>query len=138
MKTQFILFQQHTLKNLWALCFILIFSFFTNPINAQSTERTVTGVVSCTDGLLPQATVLLKGTTIGTYTDDNGAFKFPTKLKENDVLLITYLGYKDAEVTITKNTTFIKPFLEDISLVIVADLRTKASSKLLESTTNKN
>ena len=109
-------------KTISMLCFVLICSL---SVNAQSKERTVTGVVSTTDGLLPQATVMLKGTNIGVATKDDGSFTFPRKLKTNDVLVISYLGYKDREITIKEGTSFVKPFLDDISLVIVADLRTK-------------
>ncbi len=109
-------------KTISILCFMFICSL---AVNAQSKERTVTGVVSTTDGLLPQATVMLKGTNIGVATKEDGSFTFPRKLKTNDVLVVSYLGYKDREVTIKEDTSFIKPFLDDVPLVIVADLRTK-------------
>ena len=113
------------LKNISILCFVLVCSLAINTVNAQSKEHTVTGVVSSTDGLLPQATVMLKGTNIGVATDFDGSFTFPRKLKANDVLVVSYLGYKDREITIKEGTSFVKPFLDDIPLVIVADLRTK-------------
>lgn len=127
MKTHCISIRQNVLKTIVSFCTMITLSLFTSPIHAQSTERTVTGVVSCTDGLLPLATVILKGTAIGVATDENGAFTFPQKLKEDDVLLVSYLGYEDAQVTIKGNTTFVKPFLEDIPLVIIGSLRTEPS-----------
>lgn len=116
---------RHFFKTISILCFVLVCSLSINNLNAQSKERTVKGVVSTTDGLLPQATVMLKGTNIGVATKDDGSFTFPRKLKKDDVLVVSYLGYKDREITINESTSFIKPFLDDISLVIVADLRTK-------------
>lgn len=112
-------------KNISILCFVLVCSLVMNTVNAQSKERTVTGVVSSTDGLLPQATVMLKGTNIGIATEFDGSFTFPRKLKANDVLIVSYLGYKDRVITINEDTTFIEPFLDDVPLIIVADLRTK-------------
>ncbi len=126
MKTQRIPIRQNVVKTIGSLCAALMLGLFTHPTHAQSAERTVTGIVSCTDGVLPLATVILKGTQIGVSTDENGAFTFPKKLKEKDVLLVSYLGYEDAEVTITGNTTFIKPFLEDIPLIIIGSLRTES------------
>lgn len=129
MKTQSTAIHQHVLKTVVSFCLVMAFGLFTNTTNAQTTERTVTGTVTSTDGVVPSATVILKGTYIGVSCDENGKFTFPQKLKENDVLVITSLGYKDAEVKITGNTTFIEPFLEDIPLIIVGDLRTKPSTK---------
>lgn len=129
MKTQTITMQQNVLKTLLAFGFLMSISLFTNTLNAQTAGQTVTGVVTSLDGNVPQATVILKGTRIAVNCDDNGAFTFPQKLKENDVLLVTSLGYQDAEVKITGNTTFVKPFLEDIELLIVGALRTKPATK---------
>jgi len=103
-------------------------SFFANPLLAQNKERTVTGVVSSLDGPLLGAYVVLKGTTIGVTSNEDGSFTFPRKLKENDVLVVSYLGYKNSEVTITRNTSFIEPFLEDIAVVIVGALRTSEAT----------
>jgi len=129
MKTQSISIHQNVLKTVVSFCLLMALGFFINTVQAQTTERTVTGTVTSTDGVVPLATVILKGTYIGVSCDQNGNFTFPQKLKENDVLVITSLGYKDREIKITGNTTFIEPFLDDIQLVIVAALRTKASKK---------
>lgn len=129
MKTLCIPIRQNVLKTVFSLSLLLGAFLFTNSANAQENERTVTGVVKTNDGLLQYATVLLKGTQIGVSTDENGKFTFPQKLKENDVLVVTFLGYQDAEVKITGNTTFVEPFLEDIPLVIIGALRTEKSTK---------
>ncbi|MAZ72241.1 MAG: hypothetical protein CMC70_03750 [Flavobacteriaceae bacterium] len=128
MKTQTITLQQNSLKLLWALGLFMTLSFFANPLLAQNKERTVTGVVSSLDGPLLGAYVVLKGTTIGVTSNEDGSFTFPRKLKENDVLVVSYLGYKNSEVTITRNTSFIEPFLEDIAVVIVGALRTSEAT----------
>ena len=129
MKTLRIPIKKQVFKIFISLSFVLIISLFTDTMQAQENERTVTGVVRTNDGLLQYATVLLKGTQIGVSTDENGKFTFPKKLKENDVLVVTFLGYEDAEVRITGNTTFVEPFLEDIPLVIIGALRTEKSVK---------
>ncbi len=129
MKTRSITMQQNVLKTIMALGFVMLLSLLTNPMNAQTAEKTVTGVVRSTDGVVPMATVILKGTQIWVSCDENGEFTFPQKLKENDVLVASSLGYKDAEVIITGNATFIEPFLADIPLIIIGDLRTKPTEK---------
>jgi hypothetical protein len=129
MKTQSITMQQNVLKTIMTLGFVMLLSLFTNPMNAQTTEKTVTGVVKSTDGVVPMATVILKGTQIWVSCNEHGEFIFPQKLKENDVLIASSLGYQDAEVKITSSTTFVNPFLEDIELIIIGALRTKPTEK---------
>jgi hypothetical protein len=124
MKTQSTSTRKQVLRTLgfFTLCMILCLS--ANTLYAQDSDRTVTGVVTSLDGPVLGASIVLKGTAIGVESNDQGEFRFPEKLAANDVLVISYLGYKTNEVTINENTTFIKPFLEDISIVIVAALRT--------------
>lgn len=129
MKTACMIIHQSAFKTFLAFGFLMSLSLFTNTVNAQTTGQTVKGVVTSPYGNVPQATVILKGTRVAVVCDDNGAFTFPQKLKENDVLLVTSLGYQDTELIIKENTTFVKPFLEGIELVIIGALRTKASIK---------
>ena len=128
MKTQTSTMQQNSLKKVWIVALLLVFGLMVNPMNAQNTDRTVTGVVSSLDGPLLGATVVLKGTTVGITSNESGAFTFPKKLKENDVLQVSYLGYKTREVVIKRATTFIEPFLEDIAVVIHGALRTEVTA----------
>lgn len=127
MKKQTISFAQRPVKVAIYFCLFMILGLCTDQMQAQSTERTVSGVIQTEEGVLPYAAVVLKGTSVGVATDENGAFTFPQKLKENDVLLFSFLGYEDQEITITGDTTYIEPFLEGIPLVIVAALRTAPS-----------
>jgi TonB-linked SusC/RagA family outer membrane protein len=70
-------------------------------------DRVITGVVSSDkDGLLPGASILIKGTVNGTVTDANG--KFMLKVPSNsNVLTITSIGYSSTEVKIDNKTTFL-------------------------------
>lgn len=125
MKTQFISTKQVVLKTIGLFGLLMIFCLFANPIYAQSKERTVTGVVNTLDGPLFAANIVLKGTATSVISNENGEFTFPKALKENDVLLISYLGYESQEITIDNDTFFIRPFLEDIAIVVVASMRTE-------------
>tara|TARA_R110002072_G_scaffold131586_6_gene271436 strand:+ start:15785 stop:16201 length:417 start_codon:yes stop_codon:yes gene_type:complete len=132
MKTQTITTQQNVFKNVGTIALIMVFWLFANPIIAQSTERTVTGVVTSNDGPLFGASIVLKGTIVGVSSNDDGTFKFPKMLKENDVLVVSYLGYKNREIKIGNATTYVEPFLDDIPVIIECALRTKNGAAMVD------
>ena len=90
------------LKLTWLLtlfmAFVMQFSF------AQ--EKTVTGTVTTADdGLpLPGASVIVKGTSRGQQTDFDG--KYAIQVNQGDVLVISYVGMKSAEVKIATGNTY--------------------------------
>jgi TonB-linked SusC/RagA family outer membrane protein len=84
-------------KWIFALCLALSMQF------AFAQEKTVTGVVSDEIGPLPGANVVLKSTKKGTQTDVDG--KYSIKAKAGDVLLISFIGMKDASVTVGASNT---------------------------------
>lgn len=120
-------FKSGLLKSLSFMGLCLMLSLFSNPVFAQA--RTVSGVVSSTDGPLEGATVILKGSLDYVLTDEDGKFEFPKELNKDDVLLITALGLEDAQVVIEADTSFISPILADDPVVIIAALRTEPSKK---------
>lgn len=68
-------------------------------INAWA-QKPVTGVVQDSDGEpLAGATVLVKGTQVGTSTNLDG--QFTIRAKEGDMLVVTYIGYSPEEVYVT-------------------------------------
>lgn len=83
------------LFSLMTLCFLSI-----SMLMAQNKE--VSGVVEDDMGPLMGATVQVKGTTVGTITDENGEFvlSVPADAK---VIVVTFVGYQPQEVAITKN-----------------------------------
>ncbi|PJA06714.1 MAG: SusC/RagA family TonB-linked outer membrane protein [Flavobacteriales bacterium CG_4_10_14_0_2_um_filter_35_18] len=66
--------------------------------------QTVTGTVTETSGPLPGVNVAVKGTDNGTTTDFDGKYTL-SKLKQNDVIVFSYLGYKSKEVSYTGQAT---------------------------------
>lgn len=68
-----------------------------------------------------RAAVVLKGTSTGTTTDDNGNFKIDAK--PGDILIISYVGYQDVEIKVTNTAnitvtlTEIKTTLDDVVVV---------------------
>lgn len=80
--------------------FTIFFLTFTNcPIYGQLTNQEhITGTVKDAHGILPGVTVLIKGKSTGTLTDENGEFSI--QAIPTDILLFSYMGYKSVEITV--------------------------------------
>jgi len=113
--------QKHVFKTFSLFGLFMILILCSNSIQAQ-TERTIKGSVNDETGPLDGATVLLKDTNIYTVTDETGAFTFPQRLKENDQLIISSLGYNDKVLTIDTNTSLINIIMDDYEIIIVGSL----------------
>ena len=61
-------------------------------------ERTVTGKVSDKTGVVPGVNVLVKGSKVSTQTDFDGSYSIKTKT--GDVLIFSYVGMNNKQVTI--------------------------------------
>jgi iron complex outermembrane receptor protein len=63
-------------------------------------SRTVSGkVTSSDDGTgIPGANILVKGTNSGTVTDANGNFSL--SVADNDVLVVSFVGYATQEIAV--------------------------------------
>jgi len=86
------------------LCIVALFTMtLTFEVSAQ--QRVITGtVISEEDGLgLPGATILVKGTTVGTTTDLDGNYSI-TVPGGSDVLIYSFIGLKPAEEVIGNRT----------------------------------
>jgi TonB-linked SusC/RagA family outer membrane protein len=77
-----------------------------SPTLQPEQTRTVTGKVTDTSGEpLPGATVMVKGTTIGTVTDADG--NFTLRIPANaQTLQVSFVGMKTKEIPIAGRTTF--------------------------------
>lgn len=87
------------LKKLVIIHFMLLFMF--SLINAQ--EPSLSGVVFDELGEpVIGATIVIKGTGNGTVTDFDG--RFSIKAKSNDVIVISYVGYEQQEISVKGKT----------------------------------
>jgi TonB-linked SusC/RagA family outer membrane protein len=86
-------------KTIFSLVFILLFSQV-----GWAQEKSLSGVVIDAEGkqTLPGATIAIKGTAKGALADIDG--KFEIKGSKGDVLLVSYVGYKTKEITVTDQT----------------------------------
>lgn len=101
-------------KTIGLIGVFIIVLLFSNTINAQTNiastnqDLIVKGVVNDELGKPLEANIILKGTKIGTFANEVGAFTFPKELKKNDILIFTHLGFNTTEIKITENNTFIE------------------------------
>ncbi|WP_298221997.1 TonB-dependent receptor [Flavobacterium sp.] len=81
----------------------LITAFLICTIALAQTKGTVTGVLTDKDAnnaTLPFANAAIKGTTIGTTTDENGKYTL-TVTEGKHILVFSFLGYENVEVPVT-------------------------------------
>ena len=90
------------------LCFVLILI-----ITGQAMGQQITGTITSSDGPLPGATVIIKGTQIGVSADFDGKFTLDN-VNNGDVLVISFIGFKAQEVTYTGQ--------QEINVVLTEDL----------------
>ncbi|OJV31949.1 MAG: SusC/RagA family protein [Bacteroidales bacterium 36-12] len=86
---------------------LLFFSMFLFIyVNAQTRNKNISGVILDTkEEPLIGVTITVKGTTLGTITDIDGAFKL--NVPENGTIVISYVGYATKEVSITTNSRYV-------------------------------
>ncbi|WP_345004823.1 TonB-dependent receptor [Snuella lapsa] len=115
------------------LCVLLL--ILTCSMQAQ--ENTVTGTVKDESGIpLSGATVTVKGTTRGTSADFDGNYSI--LVNENDVIIISYIGYLTQEFTAKGKTTIDAVLIEDVSTleeVVVVGFGTQKKENVSGATT---
>jgi len=98
---------------------------------AALAQKRITGTV--TDGSdgepLPGATILVTGTTVGAFTDDDGKFSLTVPDGQNQIT-VSYVGYKSETVDISSGTDFNIALRSDLELdqVIVIGYATQKKS----------
>ncbi|KAF2333847.1 SusC/RagA family TonB-linked outer membrane protein [Flavobacterium daemonense] len=101
------------MKKILKIYSILFLLLLTAGINAQNTTPLIqskldgTVVDAVTNQPIIGASVIIKGTTHGVQTDTEGKFYFQTGQKLPYTLIVTYIGYKKAEVVVDKNPVII-------------------------------
>jgi TonB-linked SusC/RagA family outer membrane protein len=81
--------------------FLILFISLSSILVAQ---KTVTGNVSSADGPLPGATVAVKASASGTTTDFDGNFSIA--VADQDVLVVSYVGFATQEISVADNSNF--------------------------------
>ncbi|HRA10159.1 MAG: SusC/RagA family TonB-linked outer membrane protein [Chitinophagaceae bacterium] len=110
-------------------CFLLTFSI---AVSAQ--EKTVSGVVKNPEDASPiaNATVQIKGTKIGTLTDDKGAYSL--KANDNQTLVISAVGFATVEIKVGNKSSINVDLVnmnKEMEGVVVTALGIKRDEKAL-------
>jgi len=93
------------------LLFLLM--VFVVTISSTMAQKTVTGTVTAENAPLPGATVVVKGTTVGTVTgsDGNYTLSIPANAK---TLLFSFIGMKTQEIEIGTQSTISVTLMPDV------------------------
>jgi outer membrane receptor protein involved in Fe transport len=124
-------------KVLPLLAVLVLVNLFSKVVFAQETSTTIRGNVTnaASKETVSSVSVVIKGTDIGTYTDDKGNFSITTKQKLPFTLVITSIGFEPKEVEVSSaNATLAIMLSASSSLgqeVVVSATRTP--SRILES-----
>lgn len=87
-------------------------AFYSAGMNADQQQKRVYGTVTDQKGeTLPFVTVLVKGTNIGTVTDENGVYEI--NISGDVTLIFSYMGFRDHEVLTEGKTRIDVVLLED-------------------------
>lgn len=97
---------KYVFQRSWILALLLLCA--TTGGHAQ---QVITGTVTDGSSPLPGVSVLVKGTTIGTQTDLNGAYSISAG--QGAVLQFSFLGYKTEEITVGDDATINVSLEED-------------------------
>ncbi|MEP6926386.1 MAG: TonB-dependent receptor [Ginsengibacter sp.] len=115
--------------------FLIAANIFSMVAFAQN--ATISGVIknSASGEIVPAVSVTIKGTGVGTYTNDKGDFKLSTNQSGPLTLIISSIGYLLQEVTVKNSSEFLNVELVPTSTlgqeVVVSATRTP--SRILES-----
>lgn len=80
----------------------LIQGYITSKPVIEKKGLKITGFVSDAAGVLPGVNIIVKGTTRGVSTDFGGNYSI--EANKGEVLVFSFIGMKDEEITISKNT----------------------------------
>jgi TonB-linked SusC/RagA family outer membrane protein len=111
----------------------LILSVILSTLNLFAQERTITGnVLDENKNPFPGVYITVKGTTTGTITNNEGVFKL-NNLSNEDVLVLSFMGYKKQEINVGNSTEFnvaLEPESIGLDEVVAIGYGTKKKSDL--------
>ncbi len=95
------------------LSLVLLMFFMTGMAFAQ--QKTVTGkIIDNTGASLPGVTVMIKGTTVGVITDNDGNYSL-TNVPQNGTLVFSFMGMKSQEVAVGGKSVINISLLSDVT-----------------------
>ena len=114
---------------------VLLFLWLTWSGTLSAQVRIVSGTVNGSSGsALPGVGILVKGTSTGLNTDSKG--KYSIKVKSNDILVFSFIGYVSQEIGVDDQGTIDVILIENVKElgdVVVTALGISRNSKALQS-----
>ncbi|MBD0400254.1 TonB-dependent receptor [Flammeovirga sp. EKP202] len=112
--------------------FFVLFALLSFDAQVFAQNFTVEGTINSKDGTLPGAMIIIKGNSgMGTVTDMHGRFKLSAK--QDDILVVSYLGFVTKEVPINGRTSIaitIQEEFNELEEVIVIGYGTQKKEDL--------
>ncbi|CAN5467837.1 hypothetical protein BH09BAC3_BH09BAC3_16370 [soil metagenome] len=113
---------------------LLFFLTTLTSVGLYAQERTVTGTITSADGTaLPGVNIIVKGTSVGTISDSNGAYSINVPSADSQ-LTFSFIGYTTQTVAVGSNTTLAIQLAEDVATlqeVVVSGLATSVKRENL-------
>jgi TonB-linked SusC/RagA family outer membrane protein len=82
-------------------------------LEVTAQERPISGVVKDASGAtMPGVSIMIKGTTVGTVSDQNG--RYTINASPDDVLMFSFIGYKAQEISVAQQLTIDVTLTEDM------------------------
>ncbi len=122
------------MKRVNILLLTLILSVLSvSMVVAQALEIAGTVTESITGDALPGANVAVKGTNLGTTTDRDGKFNMSLPNFTQATLVVSFIGYKTEQVTVTASTSSLNIAMKEdvlkVSEVVVTGLATSVKKR---------
>ena len=93
---------------------ILLFLILLSGLNLLAQEKTVSGIVKAEEGYsLPGVNIVIKGTSVGTVTDQDGFYSI--QASSDDILQFSYIGMQTVEVTVGNQNSVNVSLNEDVA-----------------------
>lgn len=93
----------------FAFFYLMPFLFYGQSISGIVTDES--------NQPLPGATVLIKGTTIGTVTDFDGQFNLDASTTGSDTIIVSFIGFVTKEVKFNNQNTIVVVLTEDVGIL---------------------
>ncbi|MCK5906839.1 MAG: TonB-dependent receptor [Flavobacteriales bacterium] len=111
---------------------VFFMSVFSNYSYSQNKQNIEGQVIGASDGIpIPSASVLIKNSKTGTVTDFDGNFSL--SVMPNDVLVVSFVGYKTVEVSVSNQKSITISLEEDVNAldeVVVVGYGTQKKSDI--------
>jgi TonB-linked SusC/RagA family outer membrane protein len=127
------------MRKLESVTRVMVFVCFGLLAHSIQAQTTISGrVVSLAEStVLPGVNVVVKGTTQGTTTDENGQYKIVAN--EGDILVFSFIGFLSEEVKVSARTSVdvtLSETLEELMTVVVVGYSEKKKSQITGAISN--